>query len=383
VLLVGANPLPNYLAAAVLRPRRVVLVFSGETTGPRDRLAAELAGRLGVEEVASRLVEDPTCAAAVRDRLRGLAGSEAARGALHLNYTGGTKVMAVHARAALGDQGDLRDAAMSYLDDRGGRLRFDDGHDENLPAGLVDLDTVMALQGMEPKRERPSTGEGLPTERDLAELAARVLDEPDLAGRLYARFRDKAGNRLSRTKVPPFRPGEKEGLRLSQPEIPGSDWSSDRYEHWVEYLGGRWLDEWVGGLVRGLGVAQDVRVSLKRIKDRREFELDVVALRDNRVYVVSCTTDPTARLCKSKLFEVALRARQLGGDLARSAVACLLPDPGPANPSSVGPAGVEDDGKAAWDAPNPPRVFGLSHLRAWHGQGGPPDLSGLKTWLRS
>ena len=47
VLLVGANPLPNYLAAAVLRPRRVVLVFSGETTGPRDRLAAELAGRLG------------------------------------------------------------------------------------------------------------------------------------------------------------------------------------------------------------------------------------------------------------------------------------------------------------------------------------------------
>lgn len=37
-LLVGSNPLPNYLAAMILKPREVVLIYSPETKDPRDHL---------------------------------------------------------------------------------------------------------------------------------------------------------------------------------------------------------------------------------------------------------------------------------------------------------------------------------------------------------
>ena len=39
-LLVGSNPLPNYLAAVILDPREAVLIYTPETKGPRDHLHA-------------------------------------------------------------------------------------------------------------------------------------------------------------------------------------------------------------------------------------------------------------------------------------------------------------------------------------------------------
>ncbi len=35
-LLVGSNPLPNYVAATMLQPKEVVLLYSPETKDPRD-----------------------------------------------------------------------------------------------------------------------------------------------------------------------------------------------------------------------------------------------------------------------------------------------------------------------------------------------------------
>ena len=51
-VLVGSNPLPNYIAATMLQPTEVVLLYSPETQGPRDHLRTAFTGKgIGVSEV--------------------------------------------------------------------------------------------------------------------------------------------------------------------------------------------------------------------------------------------------------------------------------------------------------------------------------------------
>jgi hypothetical protein len=98
------------------------------------------------------------------------------------------------------------------------------------------------------------------------------------------------------------------------------------------------------------------------------------------LYVLSCTTDSKKARCKSKLFEVAMRARQMGGDLARSALVCFL-DGGDASGPYVDQ--LRSDIASLWEAPNVPAVFGLADLREWAGVGGKPNFASLREWLES
>jgi len=177
VLLVGANPLPNYLAAATLRPERVVLVYTERTKDPKGRLALALRERLGVGDVQERWIDDPTRAVSVRAAVRGLGGP-----GTHLHYTGGTKSMAVHAHAELGRQ--LTDGDASYLDEERHLIRFDDGDDMDLSDDLLDLDLVLALHGVEPVGREKAAPELAPSHEDLLAVVQAVLDRPELAREL-------------------------------------------------------------------------------------------------------------------------------------------------------------------------------------------------------
>ncbi|MCC7493719.1 MAG: hypothetical protein IT204_15295 [Fimbriimonadaceae bacterium] len=58
-----------------------------------------------------------------------------------------------------------------------------------------------------------------------------------------------------------------------------------------------------------------------------EFEIDVLALRGYQLHAFSCTTSAVKPLCKQKLFEARLRASQLGGDEARVCLVCASDEP--------------------------------------------------------
>jgi hypothetical protein len=106
------------------------------------------------------------------------------------------------------------------------------------------------------------------------------------------------------------------------------------------------------------------------------MEIDIVVIRGYRSYFISCTTDTTKKLCKSKLFEIAVRSRQLGGDLARACLVCLADD----RTISALRADVDD----VWGASNTTRVFGLSDVRAWSDcDGTQPNRHSLQAWLES
>lgn len=365
-LLVGSNPLPNYLAAAVLEPREtVILLHSPETQEPRDRLSAALKERWPSLELVSECIEDATDRRKVHDVCSRIEVD-------HLHYSGGTKTMAAHARHDL----PVSDKQASYLDERKGLLRFDDGYDiplDDRDVGLS-LSILLRLHGIERRAGKSGTEEA-PTEHDVNEVARSVRADPKIANSLYETFRH-CGDIIpvAEAKADPWNP-EQHGLALSVGRLPEANWSRARYESWARFLTGEWLERWTAAMIRsclgGAISAPEVGVKCRRAPSRPEFEIDVALVRGHRLYVVSCTTDTRKDLCKSKIFEVAMRARQMGGDLARSALVCL---------SEAGDA-LRADMTSVWDAPNVPRVFGIAELREWAGDSGAPNTSSLKEWL--
>jgi len=372
-LLVGSNPLPNYLTATVLSAKEVVLLHSPETVAPRDNLRTALSAK-GIR-VLDVCIDDATDGRKIQDACRPLQVD-------HLHYSGGTKPMAAHARTAV----KLDESRTSYLDERRGVLRFDDGYDEKLSdhnLGLT-LDLVLALHGA---RRVGSTGatNGGPIESDVDALRAQVLSEPRLSRTLYETFRPNEQRRsLKQAKIAPWN-ASNHGLTLSAAMIPDTDWTSARYRMWDAFLCGVWLEHWTASTIRHCingSATVDVGVRCERTKPvATGFEIDVALIRDHRLHVLSCTTEHEKKaICKSKLFEVAMRARQMGGDLARSALVCLL-DGDDAKGRYVDQ--LRTDIASVWDAPNVPKVFGLADLREWAGTSGESNLGSLKEWLDS
>ncbi len=385
ILLVGSNPLPNYLAAMALKPSRIHLVHSSETEGPKERLSDALSKDLGVVTIdGNAFVDDPFSASAVGDKVRDLIAN---CNVAHLHYTGGTKVMSAHALKAFYDNKGLPNNA-SYLDEAKACLRFDDGSSRSLADCEValELDRILQLHDILPK-PRSTVSDG-PTMSDIGAICCKELADPQLAKKLY----DKS-NELRKNKDKPdkaisvaFDP-EEYGLALSVGKAPdGAGWGKDRFKAWWRFLGGEWLEDWVKGQIQSLdlpGVTDkdiSVGVMCTRTGTDREFEVDVAVLRGQRSYFLSCTTDTSLGLCKSKAFEIAARSRQMGGDLARSALVCLLHGEDKRGPFVDQLRADVDD---VWGSSNPTRIFGLEDARTWSGHYGSPDLGSLKQWLES
>lgn len=375
ILLVGSNPLPNYLAAKLMHPKKLFLIHTPETRAPAERLARILEGEAEITMQALAKASDAREISEAVTRI--ISDSDPQQ--VHLNYTGGTKIMAAHARLAFRERGG-KDENASYLNDGARCLFFDNDRivsleDKDL---ALTLDRIGQLHGCEMNRAS-TVAEGVPTEIDALTIATEVARDTKVAKSLYeVSLRFKEQKRPQKALENPWRPTDY-GLALSAQQIPEDGWTEDRFKAWWRFLGGVWLEIAVAAWVRD---ATDV-VPSQGIHWRlggRPFEIDVALIRSHRLYAISCTTENTLGLCKSKLFEIAMRARQLGGDLARSALVCLID-----GQDGIGKYidQLRGDVESVWEAPNKPQVFGLADLREWIGTVSPPNLHMLKSWLDS
>jgi hypothetical protein len=272
---------------------------------------------------------------------------------------------------------------VSYLDERKRLLRFSDGVDIPLNERTLGLTLDLLLELHDVKR-KPGTDACAQTDADVDAVAAAVLGNPSLASELWCRCRPEQQRRalsINKARRNPWKP-EDLGLSLSVPVIPDPQWTNTIYEKWDDFLTGGWLERWTARCISAcldtMTPRVDVSVSCVR-EDGREFEIDVAVVRGHRLHVISCTTAAKVAMCKGKLFEVAIRARQMGGDLTRSALVSFLDRD--EERSSI--EDVRSDIKAVWDAPNTPFVFGLADLRDWAGTHAPANLHSLKAWLDS
>lgn len=91
------------------------------------------------------------------------------------------------------------------------------------------------------------------------------------------------------------------------------------------------------------------------LKDSRNFESDVLIIKGFQVFLISCIANSRSKESsetKKHLFEAYVRARQLGGDEARTAVVCLLDNSD----------AIETEMKRDWLPIGGIRVFGREHL---------------------
>lgn len=119
-LLVGENPLPNYVAARLLLEDTgtVHLVYTTQTKKRADLLKAELT-KLNITVKPVELGDSSADGCKIRNKIKENIktpkGKLLLEGRIGLNYTGGTKAMAVHAYQIFVEL-ELDDAVFSYLD---------------------------------------------------------------------------------------------------------------------------------------------------------------------------------------------------------------------------------------------------------------------------
>lgn len=155
-LLIGENPLPNYVAAKTLlrKDGKCYLVFTEHTKKPAERLMQEL----GIsEKELVRLDNNESNAYEIKDRIREkikeIKSYFPDKKQFGLNYTGGTKAMAVHAYQALlhpdAKKPEIKldpPPLFSYLDSRSLKMLIDQEKGHPIPIGDVKSKLEFSLE---------------------------------------------------------------------------------------------------------------------------------------------------------------------------------------------------------------------------------------------
>jgi hypothetical protein len=130
----------------------------------------------------------------------------------------------------------------------------------------------------------------------------------------------------------------------------------ERLENCRKWLMGTWLEEYTLWAINQLAETSTINsysvdVELERARSRK-FQLDVAAIIGYQLFAVSCMASKEKDKCKEHLLEVAVRARQIGGDEARIGLVCCYP-----NSSALG-----EEINEAWFTEGRVKVFGMKDL---------------------
>lgn len=398
VLLVGSNPLPNAVASQLLVKAEgvVSLVHSQGTARIANNLKNWIEARRRSENLQIYLKQvDESNPFSVYDGVKQILDKVDCSvdcSSVGLNYTGGTKVMSVHAYRAVQEWAGEKKVSpvFSYLDARTLEMMFEDPEmrsEQRIPAGLaiqLTIDDLLALHGL----QRKSSSNREPFLPKSAFALAQTLADPNRINEwkewICKELRSKAkrDDRKEESKSK----SESEGVqiefslddcfgkflqasrsKLSIPEGSNatqltatiSEKDLGQLCHWLD---GKWLEDYVFVSVQSLkqdlsinDFAQsfDIKKHGSATDSGFKFEIDVVAVRGYQLFVFSCSTSKEKGRLKPKLFEAYVRARQLGGDEARVALVCLSDDP----------HNLEREMQRDFAAEGQIKVFGQTHIK--------------------
>jgi hypothetical protein len=384
ILLVGGNPLPNYVAVHLLaqQQNRIVLVHSPDTNEQRQRLERVLRDK-GWQWIETVQVNesDP---ADIYNKVQSIASN--AQGSIGLNYTGGTKAMAVHAYRAIEQLQDAQERIFSYLDARTLSMVF--WHHRS-PVRIdnqvqVSLETLLALHGLDTMKQnmKRSPVETLPhTRAALLDLHTDPVQVKSWHAWCDEKLRRDNRRWKKNSEINALRSDDlahasvTQALAQDRPDLPlpqllrdvAAPLKNDKLAKWLQ---GDWLEEYVFLQVQQVQDTDPhihdsaMTINPKIGRTDFEFEFDVAFMHGHQFFGISVTTDDK-EFVKSKLLEAIVRSEQLGGGEARCALVCC------ANPEDVHKLQAETIGLPNH---NYVRVFGAKDL---------PDLSEkMKAWIK-
>lgn len=370
-LLIGENPLPNYVAAMLLLNNggTPYLVYTSGTDKSAERLQTILINELiGLQTaILVPLNEGESDAYQIQEAI-GKKLEEIEDGKIGLHYTGGTKAMSVHSyRKLFYEKPDKNkdyytkrsNIVFSYLDPRRLEMCIDreEGERDHIkvtPAMLeVKLATVFDLHGWNwGEKQLPTYKPELPeAARAFAEF--HVQENTVIAWRTWcddvlrpAGRKPKDKNKwqeekqlkeVSALSLDTLNSYEEIKSALTYLGVEGeklilqtvANYGIENLKAVCKWLDGEWLEHYVLHQIKNISEVNLIHESATSFKIKNpnspkddKFEFDVGFMRGYQLFAISCTTDFTKSLCKSKLFEAYIRAQQLGGSEARVALVC-------------------------------------------------------------
>jgi hypothetical protein len=365
-LLIGENPLPNYVAARLLLNEggTPYLVYTSGTKEQAKRLQTILGKELIGLQLAQLVPLNEYESDAFKIQEEICQKLEAIKdGKIGLHYTGGTKAMSVHSYRSLfykklpnSSYSKRPDVIFSYLDPRRLEMCIDreEGERDRIkvtPAMLqVKLETVFELHdwkwGSEPtyEPELPEAAQKFAefhTDGDLAMLWRSWCDDvlrKDTRDNKKDEWKEeKELKNVSPLSFKMLTNAEKINSALNQLRVTGEELSLQsvketgfkKLKHVCKWLDGEWLEHYVLQKVKEISeeyliheMATSFWIGTSQNPKENKFQFDVAFMRGYQLFAISCTTDLTKSLCKSKLFEAYIRAQQLGGSEARVALVC-------------------------------------------------------------
>jgi hypothetical protein len=357
-LLVGENPLPNAVAAmALLRPGgQVYLVHTAFSVRQAQRLQRFITAETMAQAVVLvNLGQDQADAASIYSAI--LSCGKGLVGAVGMNYTGGTKAMAVHAYRILAEL--YPKGVFSYLDSNTMEMVFDQVATRSLRFRVkpcLSLTQLIQLHGLEWREEALPLRS--PIRPDAATFLAQVYTDRELSKcwRQWCQkeLRRHGHNRFSRwqdewtlSRLPPLsilglpvvlQQFLQEAFGASETALElkvGLSRGFSRIADFCGWLDGVWLEHYTLAQIQQLvksypihesGLSLHIAHTPGMKADWDRFEFDVAFVVYYQLFALSCSTAQGRALCKQKLIEAHTRARQLGGAEARVGLVCVRDD---------------------------------------------------------
>lgn len=339
-LLVGANPLPNYVAAILLAKNNstIYLLHSGGARGTgdiADRLQQAIQNRQPRLTVILREIDEADSGRIIHktEKILDQVNADAFVG---LHYTGGTKAMAVHTYRTVKQR--FSNGIFSYLDARTLSLIIDPregSSTRSIPVGqacTVELSELVALHGYNQPVIRRD-----PTQPDLCRALAQIHSASDS----FEQWREWCTREKFQSLPDASRYPLLESVNgafnylcggSATPELVAQQLGRNTLVSCSKWLIGDWLEEYVLWSISQVASTCSINgnygidLKLKR-RDGHEFQFDVAAIRGYQLFALSCITSDKKEKCKEHLLEAYVRARQMGGDEARIGLVCCYHDP--------------------------------------------------------
>lgn len=394
ILLIGSNPLPNYVVASyLLNPRRqdkdtlpmidkIMFVVSEETLSFAKNIKALLENQYSFSDfVFANLNKKHRESSVIRDEiLTKLCELPDEISTIHLNYTGGTKPMAVFAHQTIlsfakdkkntlitsdlmpetfklnteiirPESEDCIEVGNSKIFPEYGDLReyVEIGIEELLKLhnmAITSAGDVMTSETIE------QTGKWMNKNFWIFDDLKKAFAIDELRGKDSDKENSLKNKNIYENGLKSFFKLMKNGndlkLRIFNDYFKsggGSYWLEEKNGDYylrksllnvnypalsfVEFICGKWLEEYVLKAILDCGKSISfslVRKNVKVNKDNREAEFDVILMKGYQLFLISCSTDSKIQRIKHKAFEALYRAEQIGGEHAQVIMVSMLPN---------------------------------------------------------
>lgn len=362
-LLIGENPLPNYVAVLKLLETddTAYLVYTNQTNPQKDILKNALK-KQGFTSKEVELKENKSNAHRIYTKIKENAEKIPINERIGLHYTGGTNPMAIHAYRAIANL-SRTDTVYSYLDAKTLEI-FIDHPDSDSTHRAVQLEVPLEVLFKLHKYEWQENNKPIP-EPILADAAAelvRLYQDEKIAETWRTWCKTELNKKAKNSEgwwVDDERTLSLIGVHKNIIEV----LQKQEYKHYFDingkqialkksrqlermsklyaWLSGCWLEHYVLQQVKE--ITPDLQLGESKMSfiikksqtwEGGVFEFDVAFMRSYQLFAISCTTSKDPQECKLKLFEAYTRAKQLGGDEARVALVCCCDDD-PTKPQSL------------------------------------------------